>query len=256
MTIRKALFLPIAFAMACAGTQQVQTNAENGSMEPLRGEIDELALLPSHLAAGEEPPEDLGVSDWDEDSLVVEGLEDVDTLTPLAVTTEIEMLVEAEGERIPLRVALMSYEDGLHVYDVETMTAYDEEGRACTSADAAARFLVSEAREGRWSTHLLDPESLGTEMPSTVRMTLMDEGNMYSDLVALGDVLAKARVLRARMGDEVVVYSRDPQDLDFFQAVIRIDPYQEELTIMGPPHVRVSRITPETILESGTPAKL
>ena len=251
-----AIFLPTMFALACAGTQQVDTQAENGSMEPLSGEINELAMLPSHLAAGEQPPDTLNVPEYDEDSLFIDGLEEVSALTPLAVTAQIEMLIEADGQRIPLRVALMSYEDGLHVYNVETMTAYDEEGRHCSSADAAARFMVHEAAEGRWSTMLLDPEQLGTELPSNVRMTLMNESNMFADLTALGDVLAKGRVLRARMGDEVVVYSRDPDDLDFFQAVIRIDPYQEELTVLGPPHVRVTRITADDVLQTAAPAKL
>ena len=246
-TFRTLSLFATLLALACAGSQTRATDNDRGSMEPLSQELDDLALLPGQLAAGMEPPEELGIHSETHEALVVEAFEEVNSLDPVAVTTEVEMLVEAGGERIPLRLKLMSYEDGLHIYGAETMTAYDEEGRACNAADAAAKHIVAEARAGRFTTILLDPESLGTELPSLVRMTILSETELFADLLAIGDVLSEARLLRARMGDEVVVFSRESQNLGLYQSVMRVDSSSEQLRVVGPPHVRVSRLDADEV---------
>ena len=241
------VFTFLALALACAGTQRVEPQANNGSLTPLNDEIDKLALLPSQLVRGEEPPESLGMGDIERDSVQMRDQAQVEDLAVVAATTSLQMLVVAEGQQIPIRVRLMSYEDGLHVYGVETMTAYDAEGRECPAAEAAADFLVSEAKAGRWATLLVDTESLGTELPSNIRMMMMDDAAMFTDVMTFGEVLADARVVRARLSDEVVVFARDTDSLALFQSVIKLDPNSARLRVLGPPHVVVQPLDGEAV---------
>lgn len=235
-------------AFGCGGAQTDAARGDDGSMDAFATEMDQLGLLPGALVRGEEVPEGIAM---DEPSVEVRGLEEVTSLMPLAVTAELELLVEADGERVPMRLWLMSYEQGIHVYGAETMVGYDRRGCESRAAEDAAAFLTSEAKAGRWRTHVIDTDELGTELPATIRMTLMDHDELLTEILAMGDVLQRGRLIHARMGDEVVVYTREPTNLNLFQAVMRLETNDDDrVRVVGPPHVVVTRIEPSELGEA------